>query len=145
MANAHAIISIWGINQANESSNKCSLAASQDKNQKANHHKGVYGYGSSCIPPGKPACLITSLKCTYTNACSMGNKQEEIDIYVWLQGHDLIAVTETWWDSSHDWNAVMDGYTLFRKDRPARQGGGVALYAREQLEYIEVCLEVDEE
>ncbi|GAB0208110.1 PDZ domain-containing protein 2 [Grus japonensis] len=36
------------------------------------------------------------------------------------QGHDLITITETWWDSSHDWTAVMDGYVLFRKDRPAR-------------------------
>jgi len=59
---------------------------------------------------------------------SVGNKQEESEICVRSQGHDLIAVTETWWDSSHDWNAIMDGYTLFRKDRPTRQGGGVALY-----------------
>jgi len=32
---------------------------------------------------------------------------------------------------SCDWNAVIDGYLLFRKDKPARQGGGVALYVRE--------------
>jgi len=50
-----------------------------------------------------------------------------------------------WWDSSHDWNAVMDDYTLFRKDRPTRRGGGVALYVREQLECIELCLRADEE
>jgi len=34
----------------------------------------------------------------------------------------------------------MDGYALFRKDRPTRRGGGVALYVKEQLECIEVCL-----
>ncbi|GAB0208569.1 cAMP-dependent protein kinase inhibitor alpha [Grus japonensis] len=68
----------------------------------------------------KPPCSITSLKCLYTNACSMGNKQEELEVCVQSQGHDLIAITETWWDSSHDWNAVMDDYVLFRKDRPAR-------------------------
>jgi len=45
----------------------------------------------------------------------------------------------------HDWHAVMDGYRLLRKDRPTRQGGGVALYVREQLEYIEFCLRADEE
>jgi len=39
----------------------------------------------------------------------------------------------------------MDGYTLFGKDRPTRQGGEVALYVREQLECIELCLGVDEE
>ncbi|GAB0206453.1 hypothetical protein GRJ2_003110900 [Grus japonensis] len=75
----------------------------------------------------------------------MGNKQEELEVCVWSQGHDLIAITETWWDRSHDWNAVMDGYVLFRKDRPARRGGGVALYVREQLECIELRLGVDEE
>jgi len=99
----------------------------------------------SCTPPGKPACPSSSMKCLYTNACSMGNKHEEIEICVRSQGHDLIAITETWWDSSHDWNAVMDGYTLFRKDRPTRRGGGVALYVRGQLECIELCLGADEE
>jgi len=39
----------------------------------------------------------------------------------------------------------MDGYRLFRKDRPTRRGGGVALYVREQLECIELCLGADEE
>jgi len=35
--------------------------------------------------------------------------------------------------------------THFRKDRPTRRGGGDALYVREQLECIELCLGVDEE
>jgi len=39
----------------------------------------------------------------------------------------------------------MDGYRLFRKDRPTRRGDGVALYVREQLQCIEVYLGVDEE
>jgi len=94
--NAHAIAPNWGISQANHSSNNCSLAASQADSQKANHLKGVSGYGGSfCTTPGKPACSITSLKCLYTNACSMGNKEEELEICVWLQDHDLIAITET--------------------------------------------------
>jgi len=38
----------------------------------------------------------------------MGNKQEELDICVQSQGHDLIAITEIWWDSLHDWNFVID-------------------------------------
>jgi len=50
----------------------------------------------------------------------MDNKQEEVEICVQLQGHDRITITEKWWDSSHDWNAVMDGYVLFRQDRPTR-------------------------
>lgn len=30
-----------------------------------------------------------------------------------LQEYELIAITETLWDSSHNWNAVMEGYMLF--------------------------------
>jgi len=73
----------------------------------------------------------------------MGNKQQELEICVQSQGHDLIAITVAWWDNSHDWNAVIDGYLLFRKDRPARRGGGVALCVREQLQHIKLCLGVD--
>jgi len=36
---------------------------------------------------------------------------------VQLQGHDLVEIMGTSWDSSHDWSAVMDGYRLLRKDR----------------------------
>jgi len=39
----------------------------------------------------------------------------------------------------------MEGYRLFRKDRPTRRGGGVALYVGEQLECTKLCLGADEE
>ncbi|GAB0184184.1 hypothetical protein GRJ2_000884000 [Grus japonensis] len=73
----------------------------------------------------------------------MGNKWEEPEICVRSQCHDLIAITETWCDSLHD--AVVDGKVLFRRDRPSRRGGGVALYVREQLECIKLRLGVDQE
>ena len=79
----------------------------------------------------------TQLKCIYTNACSIGNKQEEVEAIVWQANYDLIAITETWWDHSHDWSAVMDSYKLFRRDRQGRKGGGVALYIKE-------CFDVEE-
>ena len=68
----------------------------------------------------------------------MGNKQE-LEIRVWAGHYDLVAITETWWDSSHDWNVIMDGYVLFRKDRQQ----GVAFYMREQQQFIEYCPEAD--
>ncbi|KAJ7424170.1 hypothetical protein BTVI_07462 [Pitangus sulphuratus] len=61
------------------------------------------------------------LKCTYTNASSMGNKQEELEAIEQQESYDEVAITETWWDDSHDWSAAMDGYKLFRKDRPPNQ------------------------
>ena len=62
-----------------------------------------------------------------------------------LQGCDLVGTMELWRDSSHDWNAAMDGYMLFRKDRLGRKGDGVALYVRGQLECLEFCLGMDDE
>lgn len=74
----------------------------------------------SCFPLEIPAASV-SLKCLYTNVHSMGSKQEEPEICVGLQGHGLTEITEVWWDSSHDWNAVVDGYILTRKDCLAGQ------------------------
>lgn len=39
----------------------------------------------------------------------------------------------------------MDSYVLFRKDWPAKWGGDDAIYVREQLECIELCLEMNDE
>lgn len=66
------------------------------------------------------ACLGASLKCLYTSACSMGSKQEELEVFVQLQDYDFIGIMETWWDVSHAWSTVMDGYSLFRKNRQGR-------------------------
>lgn len=29
-------------------------------------------------------------------------------------------MTMMWWDNKYDWSAVMEGYVVFRKDRPGR-------------------------
>jgi len=92
--------------------------------------------------PGSGVRLTAQLKCVYANARSMGNKQEELEAIIQQDGYDLVTITETWWDN---WLAVMDGYRLFRKDRSTSRGGGVALYVRQQLECIELCLGADEE
>ena len=74
----------------------------------------------------------------YTNARSLGNKQEELELRAHSEGYDIIGVTGTWWDTSNDGRIAMDGYKLFRKDRQGRRGGGVALYIKENLECIKV-------
>lgn len=72
----------------------------------------------------------------------MGNKQDELEISVQSKVHDIIVITETWKDTSHDWIAVMDGCVLFKKDRLVRQA---SLYVREHLESIEVHLRMNDE
>ena len=73
---------------------------------------------------------IAKLKCLYTNVHSIGNKQEELETVVQLGKYDLIDITGTWWDESHDWNTLIEDYRLFRRDRQGRRGGGVAPYVR---------------
>ena len=79
------------------------------------------------------------LKCLYTDARSMGNKQEELEATVLLEHYDLAAVPETWWDECHDWSAAINGYRLFRRDR-GRRGGGVALYLKKWIDCEELSL-----
>ncbi|KAJ7422536.1 mitochondrial fission process protein 1 [Pitangus sulphuratus] len=69
----------------------------------------------------------------YTNACGLGNKQEELEATVQQESYDIVTITETWWDDSHDWSAALDGYKCFRRDRQGRRGGGVAQYVRQSL------------
>ncbi|KAK4806238.1 LOW QUALITY PROTEIN: hypothetical protein QYF61_013382 [Mycteria americana] len=86
----------------------------------------------------KETRTTAQLKCLYTNARSMGNKQEELEAIVHQENYDMVAITETWWGDSHNWSAAMDGYKLFRRDRRGRRGGGVALYIRECLDSLEL-------
>ena len=81
---------------------------------------------------------IDQLKCIYTNAHSMGNKREELEAIVRQGNYDVVAITGTWWDDSHNWSAATDGYKLFRRDRQGRRGGGVALYVRECFDCLEL-------
>lgn len=47
-------------------------------------------------PPGR-------LKWSWaTNAYSMGNQQEDLEVTILLGSYNLIAVTEPWWDKSCD-------------------------------------------
>ncbi|PKU36737.1 nipped-b-like protein [Limosa lapponica baueri] len=65
------------------------------------------------------------LKCLYTNARSTGNKQEELEATMLLESYDIVAITETWWDESYNWNVAIEGYKLFRSDRRGMRGGGM--------------------
>ena len=54
------------------------------------------------------------MRCLHTNACNMGNKQEELEATMLLESYDLIALTQTWWHEFHDWTAAINDYRLFR-------------------------------
>jgi len=39
---------------------------------------------------------------------------------MYLENYDLVAIMEMWWDDSHDWHTVIEGYELFRRVRQGR-------------------------
>lgn len=71
--------------------------------------------------------MIAQLKCLYTNAHSMGNKEEEPETMVQSENYDLIAIPETQWDEQHNWNTTIEGYKFSRRDRLGRREGCCAL------------------
>ncbi|GAB0186949.1 hypothetical protein GRJ2_001160200 [Grus japonensis] len=75
------------------------------------------------------------LKCFYTNACSMRNKQEELESLA--QSHDIIGISETWWEESCDWCAVMD---LQKRQAGQERWGGIVLYVTEGLDCTELSV-----
>ena len=95
--------------------------------------------------PIKAARGKAQLKCLYTSARCLSNKQDELETVMNLKSYDLVAITETWWDDSHNWNTTTDGYRLFRRDRRGRKGGGVVLYVKEWIDCEELPLRNSQE
>lgn len=66
--------------------------------------------------------------CLYTNDRSLSNKQAELELLIYEHKHNLVGITETWEDDSHDWNVKINIYASFRKDHSCKIGRGVALF-----------------
>lgn len=49
------------------------------------------------------------------------HKQEELKAIMQQVNYDLVAITETCWDHSHNWTAAVDGYKLFRRDKQRKR------------------------
>mgnify|MGYP001856293028 CR=1 FL=1 len=62
-----------------------------------------------------------------------------------LEKHDIVAITKTWWEGSHDWSIAIDGYKLFRRDRQERRGRDVAMYIRRGIKCEELSLKNSQE
>ena len=70
------------------------------------HLRMVTYIGIKASPTKKVVGSIAQLKCIYTNAHSMGNKQEELEAIVQQENYDIVAVTEIRWDDSPNWSAA---------------------------------------
>ena len=80
-----------------------------------------------------------SLKVLVTNVRDLksGTKLEELQLLAEGSGFDVVAITESWANSSiDDAEVALEGFRLFRKDREReveQKGGGVLLYVRNEI------------
>ena len=81
----------------------------------------------------------SSLQCLLLNARSIVNKFDIFEAYVSSSVPDIIGVTESWSTPCiRDSELMLNGYDMFRCDRPTNNmGGGVLLYVRSELKPVE--------
>ncbi len=80
------------------------------------------------------ASLTPGLKCLLANARSLKNKLQDFHAMISTENLDIVAITETWLDTSVlDHEIIPSGYTIFRRDRINRIGGGVLLAFKNNL------------
>ena len=96
------------------------------KGEGSGENQGKYLKGIKELSFKEVTGPAAQLKCFYTNAHSLANKQQELEATVLLENYGIVVVTETWWDDSHDWSVAIDSYKLFRRDR--RERGCCYLY-----------------
>jgi hypothetical protein len=75
----------------------------------------------------------------YINARSVINKTDEFVATVQTLDPDVVGVAESWANSNIlDAEIELEGYKMFRQDRPTdKRGGGVLLYVRNDLDAVE--------
>ena len=73
---------------------KTKIQRTLSKNQWGKISTSSQSYQRELLQEGNAA--KSQLKCLYTNAHSMGSKQEEVETEVQLENYHLTAVTETW-------------------------------------------------
>jgi len=71
---------------------------------------------------------IYQLKCYITNARSLNNKLNDLQLFININDPDILVLTETWLEHSMPSSMFVDCniFSVFRKDRPTR-GGGVCM------------------
>jgi len=77
-----------------------------------------------------------SIKCFYTNACSVAGKMDELKNRI--IGYDIIGISESWGSNEiSDSELCIPGFQMFRVDRPTK-GGGVILYVSESIDAVQL-------
>ncbi|XP_020605300.1 uncharacterized protein LOC110044121, partial [Orbicella faveolata] len=103
---------------------------------------------SFVVPATSDATLkLRGLKFIHQNIRSLRKKLNELRVFITQSPRiHIIALTETWLNSNiSDAEVSLPGFTLFRRDRLVRKGGGVAVFVSESINAVRRSdLEIDE-
>ena len=103
---------------------------------------------SFAVPATSDATLkLRGLKFIHQNIRRLRKKLNELRVFITQSPRiHIIALTETWLNSSiSDAEVSLPGFTLFRRDRLVRKGGGVAVFVSELINAVRRSdLEIDE-
>ena len=75
----------------------------------------------------------SKLKLAHINIRSCRNKEVEISLFLKENDIDILTLNETW--LKNNFKLDIPNYTITRKDRPSRQGGGVAILVRYDIKF----------
>lgn len=82
------------------------------------------------------------LKCFYTNARSLRNKRDELIAYIIEGDLDIVCITETWVSELYNGDLIREyelaGYNLHIYQRENKQGGGIFLYVKNNLNSVNI-------
>ena len=76
----------------------------------------------------------SKLKLANINIRSCMNKEVEISLFLKENDIDILSLNQTWFKSN--FKLDIPNYTIARRDRLRRQGGGVAILVRNDIKYI---------
>lgn len=80
----------------------------------------------------------SGLKVGHLNVRSLQPKLDEIDFLIKKTKLDILCISETWLKKRvKDKDISIKGYTLRRKDRPRIRGGGVCIYIKDTIPFID--------
>ena len=76
----------------------------------------------------------SKLKLANINIRSCMNKEVEISLFLKENDIDILSLNQTWFKSN--FKLDIPNYTIARRDRLRKQGGGVAILVRNDIKYI---------
>ena len=83
----------------------------------------------------------SKLKLAHINIRSCRNKEVEISLFLKENYIDILTLNET--RLKNNFKPDIPNYTITRKDRPSRKGGGVGILVRNDINITDTCSNIN--